>query len=139
MRPLTTWSEAPESITDVKGTNAYQQISDERFKTDVHTLDQSLEKLRRMRGVRFRFNQEAFPGRNFEEEAQVRDYKRVLTMAQMTQALKWDEDQKEEDLDKVLSEQVQDTKVGDKNEGDKNEESSKDEVKKDDDTINGEP
>eukprot|EP00935_MAST-01C_sp_MAST-1C-sp1_P000112 g112.t1 len=71
-----------------------------------------------------------FTEHDSEEEAQVREYKRVLTMAQMTQALKWDQDQKEEDLDKVLSEQVQDTKEGSKK-ADEGKETSKGEGKTD--------
>jgi hypothetical protein len=42
---------AAVQAVNVKGTNAYQQISDQRFKTDIGTLESALERVRKLRGV----------------------------------------------------------------------------------------
>merc|ERR1711871_208255 len=56
--------------TNVRGTNAYQQISDERFKTDIKQLEESLDTLKRIRGVRFRFRVDDFPERGSKKSEQ---------------------------------------------------------------------
>jgi len=56
---------------DVRGTNAYQQVSDERFKTDIQQLKKALEKLTRLRGVKFRFKAKDFPDRGFDENQHI--------------------------------------------------------------------
>merc|ERR1712086_503250 len=61
---------AAVQAVNVKGTNAYQQISDQRFKTDIGTLESALERVRKLRGVRFRFRTEEFPERSFSDEKQ---------------------------------------------------------------------
>lgn len=61
---------AAVQAVNVKGTNAYQQISDQRFKTDIHTLESALERVRKLRGVRFRFKTDEFPQHSFSDEKQ---------------------------------------------------------------------
>ena len=55
----------------VTGNGAYSSASDRRLKLKVKQLVQAMEKLRSLRGVRFQWNRDEFPSRNFEEGEQV--------------------------------------------------------------------
>lgn len=49
------------------GTQTWQTTSDRRFKKDIHTLPNALSKILKLRGVSYRWDHEAFPGRQFSD------------------------------------------------------------------------
>ena len=52
-------------------TGTLYQSSDLRFKRDVHTIDSALEKVLRLRGIQYQWNQEEFTDQNFSEGKQL--------------------------------------------------------------------
>ncbi len=69
------WSET-QSVTTADGLFAallgsIAACSDVRFKTDISYLQNSLEKVMRLRGVNYRWRRDEFPQRDFEEGNQI--------------------------------------------------------------------
>lgn len=56
-------------VGDVCYTGSIGACSDERYKTEVQTLSNSLEKVTRLRGVTYRWKQGAFPDQKFDNKA----------------------------------------------------------------------
>jgi hypothetical protein len=56
---------------DICYTGAIGACSDERFKTDVHNLTNSLERVTQLRGVSYRWKQDEFEDREFDGEQHV--------------------------------------------------------------------
>jgi hypothetical protein len=52
-------------------TNAINETSDQRFKKDVQTVDNALDKALALRGVNYYWNQQAFPDLNFDSTKQL--------------------------------------------------------------------
>lgn len=50
----------------VAGTSAYNNISDRRYKTDIHPVDQALEKVLQLKPVTYDWRRGDFPGLQFE-------------------------------------------------------------------------
>lgn len=55
----------------VAGTSAYQTVSDMRFKKDIKTIDNALEKLLSLEGVFYSFRTDEFPDRNFSKRKEM--------------------------------------------------------------------
>ena len=60
-----------EVAGSVAGVGAYQQLSDVRFKKNIHSLSGALSKVLRLRGVSFDWRRDEFPDLNFSQGRQV--------------------------------------------------------------------
>jgi hypothetical protein len=45
--------------------------SDKRYKTDITPIDNAIDKINRMNGVKFNWKREAFPDKNFSADPQI--------------------------------------------------------------------
>merc|ERR1711865_1205421 len=72
---LGNWNRNPTVELDVnggvQGTSAYAVSSDLRWKKGIRPLQNSLQKITNMTGVTYHFRRDEFPGKNFQEGAQI--------------------------------------------------------------------
>ena len=65
---------SPSEKLEVNGrlkTNGIQELSDARYKTNIKTLSQALEKLSQLRGVSYDWDTTSFPDKNFNARKQI--------------------------------------------------------------------
>ena len=53
------------------GTNLWSSNSDQRWKKEIKTLDNSLDKIAALRGVSYQWKRDEFPDKNFSEGTQI--------------------------------------------------------------------
>ena len=53
------------------GTSSWSESSDQRWKKEIKTLDNSLNKITALRGVSYEWNHDEFPNKNFSEGTQI--------------------------------------------------------------------
>ncbi|NHZ85241.1 MAG: hypothetical protein GWP19_05100 [Planctomycetia bacterium] len=56
---------------DIKNSGGVLHTSDQRFKTDIKPIDNSLEKLKNIRGIYYNWNREQYPERDFNINKQI--------------------------------------------------------------------